>query len=312
MVDLRTDGHAALDWAADYLERVGDLPVLAQVAPGDIRAAAARPCPRRARAVLRRAARPRRDPPARRRPTGSTRASSPTSPPARPSPAILAELLAATLNSVGFLWRTAPAATELEGVVLDWMAELLGLPGGWHGHIEDTASTGDDGGDDRRPRDDGPRRGGLLRAHPLGRREGRADARHDACARSPPTIGSGCDVDELGDLGQAALVVATVGTTASAVGRSRARDRRRLRAPRARGCTSTPPTPAAAMVCPEFRWAFDGVRARRLARRQPAQVDAHADGLLAAVDPPPGGAARRLQPRARSSCARPTPRTRCR
>jgi aromatic-L-amino-acid decarboxylase len=37
MVDLRTDGRAALDWAADYLERVGDLPVLAQVAPGDIR-----------------------------------------------------------------------------------------------------------------------------------------------------------------------------------------------------------------------------------------------------------------------------------
>ena len=54
---------------------------------------------------------------------------------------ILAELLAATLNSVAFLWRTAPAATELEYVVLDWVAELLGLPSGWHGHIEDTAST---------------------------------------------------------------------------------------------------------------------------------------------------------------------------
>jgi len=50
--------------------------------------------------------------------------------------------LAATLNSVSFLWRTAPAATELEGVVLDWTAKLLGLPDGWHGHIEDTASTG--------------------------------------------------------------------------------------------------------------------------------------------------------------------------
>ena len=56
-------------------------------------------------------------------------------------PAILAELLAATLNSVAILWRTAPAATELEGVVLDWVAQLLGLPEGWHGHIEDTAST---------------------------------------------------------------------------------------------------------------------------------------------------------------------------
>src|SRR5437868_7531421 len=56
-------------------------------------------------------------------------------------PAILAELLAATLNSVAILWRTAPASTELEGLVLDWTAQLLGLPGGWHGHIEDTAST---------------------------------------------------------------------------------------------------------------------------------------------------------------------------
>src|SRR5690242_6322497 len=56
-------------------------------------------------------------------------------------PAILAELLAAALNSVAILWRTAPAATELEAVVLDWTARLLGLPEGWHGHIEDSAST---------------------------------------------------------------------------------------------------------------------------------------------------------------------------
>src|SRR5207248_7486292 len=56
-------------------------------------------------------------------------------------PAILAELLAATLNSVAILWRTAPAATELEAVVLDWAAQLLGLPRSWHGHIEDSAST---------------------------------------------------------------------------------------------------------------------------------------------------------------------------
>jgi aromatic-L-amino-acid decarboxylase len=56
-------------------------------------------------------------------------------------PGILAELLAATLNSVAFLWRTSPASTELEALTLDWTAQLLGLPAGWHGHIEDTAST---------------------------------------------------------------------------------------------------------------------------------------------------------------------------
>jgi len=56
-------------------------------------------------------------------------------------PGILAELLAATLNSVAFIWRTSPASTELEALTLDWTAQLLGLPDGWHGHIEDTAST---------------------------------------------------------------------------------------------------------------------------------------------------------------------------
>jgi aromatic-L-amino-acid/L-tryptophan decarboxylase len=42
---------------------------------------------------------------------------------------------------VAFLWRTSPASTELEAVTLGWAAQLLGLPIGWHGHIEDTAST---------------------------------------------------------------------------------------------------------------------------------------------------------------------------
>src|SRR3954447_5084670 len=55
-------------------------------------------------------------------------------------PGILAELLAATLNNVGILWRTSPASAELEALTLDWTAQLLGLPTGWHGHIEDTAS----------------------------------------------------------------------------------------------------------------------------------------------------------------------------
>ena len=57
-------------------------------------------------------------------------------------PGILAELLAAGLNQVGILWRTSPALQELEEVTLDWLAQLLGLPPGLHGHLEDTASTG--------------------------------------------------------------------------------------------------------------------------------------------------------------------------
>jgi aromatic-L-amino-acid decarboxylase len=57
-------------------------------------------------------------------------------------PGILAELLIAGLNQVGVLWRTSPALQELEELTLDWLAQLLGLPAGLHGHIEDTASTG--------------------------------------------------------------------------------------------------------------------------------------------------------------------------
>jgi aromatic-L-amino-acid decarboxylase len=56
-------------------------------------------------------------------------------------PGILAELLAATMNQVALNWRASPASTELELRTVDWVRQLLGLPDGWHGHIEDTAST---------------------------------------------------------------------------------------------------------------------------------------------------------------------------
>jgi aromatic-L-amino-acid/L-tryptophan decarboxylase len=138
-VSFREDGAAALDWAARYLERVGDLPVLAQVEPGEIR----RQLPA--------------SPPEQGEPfanvlhdldgillPGITHWQSPRFfayfAVSAAEPGILAELLAATLNSVAFIWRTSPASTELEALTLDWTAQLLGLPDGWHGHIEDTAS----------------------------------------------------------------------------------------------------------------------------------------------------------------------------
>jgi len=58
-----------------------------------------------------------------------------------PGPGILAELLAASLNANAMLWKTSPAATELEQVVLDWLRQWMGLPGGLFGIIYDTAST---------------------------------------------------------------------------------------------------------------------------------------------------------------------------
>jgi aromatic-L-amino-acid decarboxylase len=139
-VTFRDDGAAALEWAAQYLERVGDYPVLAQVQPGDIRGRLPASPPEQGEPF----ANVLRDLDEILLP-GITHWQSPRFfayfAVSASEPGILAELLAATLNSVAFLWRTSPASTELEALTLDWTAQLLGLPAGWHGHIEDTAST---------------------------------------------------------------------------------------------------------------------------------------------------------------------------
>jgi aromatic-L-amino-acid decarboxylase len=141
VTSLRDDGPAALDWAAAYLERAHELPVLAQIEPGAIRAALPATAPDSAEPftdVLRdldEVLMP-----------GLTHWQSPRYfayfPSTGSEPGILAELLAATLNQVGILWRTSPALQELEEVTLAWLADLLGLPAGLHGHLEDGASAG--------------------------------------------------------------------------------------------------------------------------------------------------------------------------
>ena len=55
-------------------------------------------------------------------------------------PGILGETLAAALNVNAMLWRTSPAATELEDVTLGWLRRMLGLPDAFHGIVYDTAS----------------------------------------------------------------------------------------------------------------------------------------------------------------------------
>jgi aromatic-L-amino-acid/L-tryptophan decarboxylase len=56
-------------------------------------------------------------------------------------PGILGELLSAALNVNAMLWRTGPAATELEAVTTDWLRQMIGLPAGFVGTINDTASS---------------------------------------------------------------------------------------------------------------------------------------------------------------------------
>ncbi len=140
-MSFREDGAAALDWVADYLDRVRELPVLAQVEPGEIRSRLPVAPPDAGEpfsAVLRdldEVLLP-----------GLTHWQSPRFfayfPSTGSEAGILAELLIAGLNQVGILWRTSPALQELEELTLDWLAQLFGLPAGLYGHLEDTASTG--------------------------------------------------------------------------------------------------------------------------------------------------------------------------
>lgn len=56
-------------------------------------------------------------------------------------PGIIGELLATALNTNAMLWRTGPAAAELEQLTTDWLRQLIGLPSGYFGVITDLAST---------------------------------------------------------------------------------------------------------------------------------------------------------------------------
>ena len=101
-------------------------------------------CRRRRRTSRSRSTRPARPRPRSSCPgsrTGSTRASSATSPPTARSPACSATSLSTGLGVLGLSWQSSPALTELEEVVTDWMRQMLGLSDAWSGVIQDTAST---------------------------------------------------------------------------------------------------------------------------------------------------------------------------
>ncbi len=255
-MDIRKDGAEALEWVARYLERVGELPVLAQVEPGQVRASLPASPPERGEpfaALL-------RDLDAVILP-GVTHWQHPRYfayfANTASEPAILAEMIAASLNQVGFLWRTSPALTELEIVALDWLAQLLGLPSGWHGHIEDTASTSTFAALVAAREAAPGRRVVVASEHAHSSVEKACRMAELELRKAPVDAVYRLRADRL-DLADACAVVATVGTTST---------------------TSVDPVPAiaeacgragvwlhvdaayagSAMVCPEFRWAFAGV-----------------------------------------------------
>jgi aromatic-L-amino-acid decarboxylase len=143
---FRRYGRAVVDWIADYYEQIETLPVLAQVQPGQIRASLPPEPPQLGEdfesiledvstLIL----------------PGITHWQSPNFfayfPANASGPAILGELLSAGLGVQGMLWTTSPACTELETHVLDWLVDLLELPGAFKsdstggGVIQDSASS---------------------------------------------------------------------------------------------------------------------------------------------------------------------------
>jgi aromatic-L-amino-acid/L-tryptophan decarboxylase len=136
---FRRDAHRVADWIADYLAHSGRYPVLARVEPGAIAAALPADAPLAGESFdaifsdFERVLLP-----------GITHWNHPgffayfaiTG----SAPGILAEFLSAALNVQAMLWRTSPAATELEEVTLAWLRKLLHLPDPFEGVIYDTAS----------------------------------------------------------------------------------------------------------------------------------------------------------------------------
>lgn len=135
--ELRANGHAAIDELIRYLETIRDVPVLSRAVPGEVSAAvptSGEPSPFSGLLEIYRE----------RILPGVTHWNHPrffayfsiTGSGA----GILGELLSAALNVNGMLWKTSPAATEIEEKTLAWLAQLLGLPAGMFGIINDTAS----------------------------------------------------------------------------------------------------------------------------------------------------------------------------
>jgi len=137
--DFRRFGHEIVDWIADYFERLEDFPVLSQNQPNDLKNALPASAPE----------------------TGEDFAevlkdvdelilpavthwnhpnfhglfSTSTS-----SVGVFGEMLSAAFDMKAMLWRTSPASTELEEVVLDWLRQMMNLPADFKGIIYDTAS----------------------------------------------------------------------------------------------------------------------------------------------------------------------------
>ncbi len=138
--EFRKQGHAVIDWIADYRTRLPTLPVMARTEPGAVKAQLPAQPPQTAepfeailgdldRVVL----------------PGLSLWQHPRFFGYFPSNALLSSVLGDTVSTglgvLGLAWQSSPALTEVEEVAIDWLRQMVGLSTGWSGVIQDTAST---------------------------------------------------------------------------------------------------------------------------------------------------------------------------
>ncbi len=137
---FRQYGYQFVDWVVDYFAKIGELPVKPPLNPGDVRKKLPEKPPILGESMdsvfqdFQEIVLP-----------GITHWQHPSwfayFPANNSPPSILAEMLTAGMGAQCMVWQTSPAAAELEEVVMEWLRQMLGLPEGMAGVIQDTAST---------------------------------------------------------------------------------------------------------------------------------------------------------------------------